>query len=477
MGILLLYCSSILILEQIGFGYSQTTVFEKNILKRHNELRALHENTPPLKWHKSMATRALNYCRSLARTGRFAHSSSASRKNPHAGENLWRMSSTIKAQPNHLDSFGIKAAQDWYDEIKYYDYKKPVFGTKTGHFTQLVWDNTESVGCGLASGKKGMWNTYTVCCQYTPPGNYIGQFAQRVHRLKPKITTTTTTTTTPRPETKDHVPTRPKNGGMLKRCLRGTCTATYSCDTCFTLSGPAKAKCKSTRSCEGSSRFCDPVGPDHEDEKTCVLKKRGNTCDRLTGCTFMCPQLNSPVHGSITPTATTAGTSKSGTKATYACDTGYVLVGTKLRTCGRDGMWSGSAPGCVKAGALGVEFNAQTKLCGDQNGNPTVKIGQDAAMEVTLKYTFNNPNKLKTVDAIYHVLVDGPGRGLVETKLATVPKATTNRPGTATNMPNGDSYKSKFICSKTGTFTLKFSSWLSGQSTKIVESCEIKCVN
>ena len=35
-----------------------------------------------------------------------------------------------------------------------------------------------------------------------------------------------------------------------------------------------------------------------------------------------------------------------GTVATYTCDTGYTLNGNTTRTCGSDGMWSGSAPTC-----------------------------------------------------------------------------------------------------------------------------------
>ena len=34
------------------------------------------------------------------------------------------------------------------------------------------------------------------------------------------------------------------------------------------------------------------------------------------------------------------------TVATYTCDTGYTLNGGTTRTCGSDGVWSGSAPVC-----------------------------------------------------------------------------------------------------------------------------------
>lgn len=47
---------------------------------------------------------------------------------------------------------------------------------KTGHFTQVVWKGSKSVGCGIAQSSKG---TYTVC-QYKPAGNFQGAFEKNV---------------------------------------------------------------------------------------------------------------------------------------------------------------------------------------------------------------------------------------------------------------------------------------------------------
>lgn len=46
-----------------------------------------------------------------------------------------------------------EAVEEWYNEIKMYNYKKPGFNAKTGHFTQMIWKATTKVGCGCA--KKG----------------------------------------------------------------------------------------------------------------------------------------------------------------------------------------------------------------------------------------------------------------------------------------------------------------------------------
>ncbi len=42
-----------------------------------------------------------------------------------------------------------------YNEVKYYDWKKPGFGSNTGHFTQVVWKSSLRVGFGIATSKDG----------------------------------------------------------------------------------------------------------------------------------------------------------------------------------------------------------------------------------------------------------------------------------------------------------------------------------
>ena len=51
----------------------------------------------------------------------------------------------------------------------------------TGHFTQLVWKQTRSVGCGRVdcNGKNGVEGWFLVC-EYWPPGNVGGEYVQEV---------------------------------------------------------------------------------------------------------------------------------------------------------------------------------------------------------------------------------------------------------------------------------------------------------
>lgn len=68
----------------------------------------------------------------------------------------------------------------WYDEIKYYDYSNPGFSSKTGHFTQVLWYKSVELGVGYAIGNKGGRYEHYCVAQYSPPGNYLGQFHQNV---------------------------------------------------------------------------------------------------------------------------------------------------------------------------------------------------------------------------------------------------------------------------------------------------------
>merc|ERR1712223_1243944 len=101
-----------------------------------------------------------------------AHNAFEHRPNTKYGENIFQS--------------GGKAAQDqaqgavdmWYSEIKDYSFgtEPSQGGPVTGHFTQVVWKGSTEVGVGV--GQKG--STVVVVANYSPAGNYIGQYVDNV---------------------------------------------------------------------------------------------------------------------------------------------------------------------------------------------------------------------------------------------------------------------------------------------------------
>jgi len=140
----------------------------------HNEYRTLHQ-VGPVVWSASLAASA----QAWANTCPSGHSSG------NYGENIyWSTDWSDDAR----DVIGA-----WYSEEKAYDYNNPGFSPATGHFTQLVWKATTAIGCGMATGCATALLPNVWVCQYSPPGNVIGQFADNVFPPKQPAPTPTPT--------------------------------------------------------------------------------------------------------------------------------------------------------------------------------------------------------------------------------------------------------------------------------------------
>ncbi|KAL8710593.1 MAG: hypothetical protein Q9220_004817 [cf. Caloplaca sp. 1 TL-2023] len=140
-------------------SYTSPSDFTDTILAAHNLYRHQH-NASSLTWNTTLATIGAKQAKPCV----FAHSHGAT------GENL------AAGYPNTT-----AAVDGWGDEGKKYDFGKASFSDSTGHFTQVVWKASTSVGCGATycAGKQNTPGWFLVC-EYWPSGNVQTQFKQNV---------------------------------------------------------------------------------------------------------------------------------------------------------------------------------------------------------------------------------------------------------------------------------------------------------
>lgn len=92
----------------------------------------------------------------------------------YVGENIFGASN----QAN-----GEVAVQVWFDEISYYNYQSNTCasGRNCGHYTQVVWANSNKLGCARAYCSNLLLK-HVIVCNYAPGGNIAGQ---RPYESKP----------------------------------------------------------------------------------------------------------------------------------------------------------------------------------------------------------------------------------------------------------------------------------------------------
>jgi len=165
-------------LSMLQVSYAQSNADLQNaVLSIHNRERDL-VGVPPITWSNSLAADAQIWANHLTTLGLRCTQSACDRP-PHdqgiqakgQGENLWAGGAGFYSTAQRV--------QSWVNEKSNYaggPYNPS--GPVVGHYTQMVWQNTNEVGCAEAGGEQ--WTPENgkmdfLVCRYSPPGNMIGQ--------------------------------------------------------------------------------------------------------------------------------------------------------------------------------------------------------------------------------------------------------------------------------------------------------------
>ncbi len=135
----------------------ESSSLARPMLAAHNDVRA-KVHLPPLKWSDQLASYAKDWGSTLLARKKFYHRPSS----PY-GENLF-MIKNGRVKPGDV-------VAEWASESRNYSYRSNSCSSMCGHYTQLVWRNTQRVGCAVVRGSGNeIW-----VCNYDPPGNVIGR--------------------------------------------------------------------------------------------------------------------------------------------------------------------------------------------------------------------------------------------------------------------------------------------------------------
>lgn len=134
-------------------------IFREEILLSHNAERAA-VGSEPLVWSEDLAADAAEWGADLARRGAFEHDPD----NDGQGENLWMGTRGHYSLPEMIEGWSeekkaLMRMSSWEDDYH-----------AVGHYTQMVWSSTRSVGCAVTRNASDEYLT----CRYDPAGNVMG---------------------------------------------------------------------------------------------------------------------------------------------------------------------------------------------------------------------------------------------------------------------------------------------------------------
>ena len=148
------------------YSAMRLTTAPQRLLAAHNMERAV-ARVRPMRWSSALAAQATTYARMLAASGMFQHSDRRSRGG--LGENLWMGTTGAYSIEQMISGWTserrmfvpgtfphVSRTRSWHD---------------VGHYTQMIWPTTTTVGCGIASAR----GNDVLVCRYGPAGNVMGR--------------------------------------------------------------------------------------------------------------------------------------------------------------------------------------------------------------------------------------------------------------------------------------------------------------
>lgn len=144
---------------------SESNTMVDGITEAHNKARAAVNpvpavSLPSLTWSETVAASA----QSWADGCKFVHNSSTS-----YGENIYATTSSMTP---------AEVVAEWVKEKANYSYSSNTCSSSCGHYTQVVWRDSQRLGCAVkncTTGSpfgSGSWQFWV--CNYDPPGNLNG---------------------------------------------------------------------------------------------------------------------------------------------------------------------------------------------------------------------------------------------------------------------------------------------------------------
>ena len=154
------------------FDLNKIPEYKQAILSAHNKVRSA-VGVPALRWNSQAADLALDWAYGC----NWGHSDRS-----NWGENIAYSSAYYRSNqknPNRVvtDKEMLEAItgdiRRWADEKKNYSYSSNSCRGVCGHYTQIVWKKTTSVGCGVVQcdNLSPGWSNLYLVCNYSPQGN------------------------------------------------------------------------------------------------------------------------------------------------------------------------------------------------------------------------------------------------------------------------------------------------------------------